>query len=297
MTLRQLETLYAILKMGSITGAARSLNITQPAVSAVLKHTEQQLQMPLFERRHGRLQPTPECLSLQPDLEEIFGRIDTITRMMDDLRDGRSGKLVIATSPTLVNAFLPQAIAALKKSSPKVQISVHSLPTPLAIAMVSRREADFGLVYAPVNDATVESELLIESEIAGVLPKHHKLNKRKNLRVSDISKESIISTGPRTRLGALIDEACIKNKLTPPHIDIEASSSFAACLMVSTGAGIALVDRTIEKSGKFGDLVFKPFLPTTTIPIRLIYPIDRPRSRATQQMRLWLHRYVNDSMV
>jgi DNA-binding transcriptional LysR family regulator len=181
MTLRQLETLYAILMMGSITGAARSLNITQPAVSAVLKHTEQQLQMPLFERRHGRLQPTPECLSLKPDLEEIFGRIDTITRMVDDLRDGRSGKLVIATSPTLVNAFLPQAIAAIKKSSPKVQIAVHSLPTPLAIAMVSRREADFGLVYAPVNDSTVESEHLIESEIVGVLPKQHKLNKRKNL--------------------------------------------------------------------------------------------------------------------
>ena len=197
----------------------------------------------------------------------------------------------------MVNAFLPQAIAALKKSSPKVRIAVHSLPTPLAIAMVSRREADFGLVYAPVNDATVESEHLIESEIVGVIPKKHKLNKRKNLRVSDINKESIISTGPRTRLGALIDEACVKNKLTPPHIDIEASSSFAACLMVSTGAGIALVDRTIEKSGKFADLVFKPFLPTTTIPIRLIYPLDRPRSRATQQMRLWLHRHIKDSMV
>src|SRR5204863_5653843 len=137
---RQLETLYAIMKAGSVTSAARNLNITQPAVSAVLKHTEQQLKMKLFERIGGRLHPTPEALALLPDLEEIFGRIDTVSRAVEELREGRTGKLVIATSPTLVNAILPQAVAALRRSSPKVSIIVHSLPTPLAIARVSRRE-------------------------------------------------------------------------------------------------------------------------------------------------------------
>ena len=285
MRLRQLETLYAILKMGSITGAARSMNVTQPAVSAVLKHTEQQLGMPLFERRHGRLLATPECLLLLPDLEQIFGQVESVKRTLDDMRDGRSGKLVIATSPTLVNAFLPQAIAEIKLTSPKVNVVVHSLPTPLAIAMVSRREADFGLVYAPVKDSTVESERLLDSEMVCVLPKKHRLQSKKSVSVDDLIKESIISTGTRTRLGILINESCARNKLKPPRISIEASSSFAACLMVSAGAGVALVDRTIERSGKFNDLHFIPFAPTTTIPIDLIYPLDRPRSRLTQYMR------------
>ena len=114
MTLRQLETIYAIMRAGSITAAARNLHITQPAVSAVLKHTEQQLKMKLFERIGGRLHPTPEVLTLLPDLEEIFGRIDTMGRALQEMRDGRTGKLVLATSPTLVNAFVPQAVAALR---------------------------------------------------------------------------------------------------------------------------------------------------------------------------------------
>ena len=137
MTLRQLETLYAIMRAGSITAAARNLHVTQPAVSAVLKHTEQQLQMKLFERIGGRLHPTPEALSLLPDMEEIFGRIDTMSRAIQELRDGRSGKLVIATSPTLVNALLPPAIAALRAATPKLNVIVHSLPTPMAIGMTA----------------------------------------------------------------------------------------------------------------------------------------------------------------
>jgi DNA-binding transcriptional LysR family regulator len=290
MTLRQMETLYAIMKAGSITAAARNLNITQPAVSAVLKHTEQQVKMKLFERLGGRLHPTPEALALLPDLEEIFGRIDTVTRAVEELREGRTGKLVVATSPTLVNAVLPQAVAALRKSSPRVNIIVHSLPTPLAIARVSRREADLGLVYAPVADAAIDAEDLIDSEMVCVLPREHALARRREIRAQDLAEESVISTGPGTRLGALIEEGCRRIGQAPPWIGIEASSSLTACMMVSRGAGVALVDRSIMLSGKFDDLAVRPFSPRIEVKIQLIFPRDRPRSRASMQLSGWLRK-------
>ena len=290
MTLRQLETLYAIMKAGSITAAARNLHVTQPAVSAVLKHTEQQLKMKLFERIGGRLHATPEALALMPDLEEIFGRIDTVSRLVQELRDGRTGQLVIATSPTLVNALLPQALAALRKSSPNVTISLDSLPTPLAIARVARREADIGLVYAPVSDSALDAEDLMESEIACVLPAAHPLARKKEIRTADFAGRPVISTGPRTRLGMLIDEACRASGEAPPSIGIEASSSLTACMMVSRGAGFALVDRSIRLCGKFDDLAFRPFRPLVPIRIQLIYPRDRPRSRASLQLAEWMNR-------
>ena len=290
MTLRQLETLYAIMRAGSITAAARNLHVTQPAVSAVLKHAEQQLRMRLFERIGGRLHPTPEALSLLPDLEEIFGRIDTVSRTMQELRDGRTGKLVLATSPTLVNAFLPQAIAALRAATPKLNVVVHSLPTPMAIARVSRREADMGLVYAPVADGALDAEDLITSEMAVVVPHGHALAQRQEVHARDLRDESVISTGPGTRLGALVEEACQREGETPPSIGIEASSSLAACMMVSCGAGVGLVDRSIELSGRFDDLAFRPFRPRIDVRIQLVFPRDRPRSRASMQLADWLQR-------
>lgn len=290
MTLRQLETLYAIMRAGSITAAARNLHVTQPAVSAVLKHTEQQLRMKLFERIGGRLHPTPEALSLLPDLEEIFGRIDTVSRAVQELRDGRSGKLVLATSPTLVNAFLPQAIAALRAATPTLNVVVHSLPTPLAIARVSRREADMGLVYAPVADPALDAEDLIAAEMAVVVPRGHPLAAQAEVHARDLRDQSVISTGPRTRLGALVEEACQRDGVAPPWIGIEASSSLAACMMVGCGAGVGLVDRSIELCGKFGDLAFRPFRPRIDVRIQLVFPRDRPRSRASQQLAGWLMR-------
>jgi DNA-binding transcriptional LysR family regulator len=290
MTLRQLETLYAIMRAGSITAAARNLHVTQPAVSAVLKHTEQQLRMRLFERIGGRLHPTPEALSLLPDLEEIFGRIDTVSRAVEELRDGRTGRLVVATSPTLVNAFLPQAVAALRAATPKLNVVVHSLPTPMAIARVSRREADLGLVYAPIADPALDAEDLITTEMAVVLPRGHALARKPAVHAADLRDESVISTGPRTRLGTLVDEACRREGAPPPAIGIEASSSFAACMMVSCGAGVGLIDRSIELSGRFDDLEFRPFKPRVDVRIQLVFPRDRPRSRASVQLAEWLRR-------
>ncbi|MGE5792073.1 MAG: LysR family transcriptional regulator [Bacteroidota bacterium] len=290
MTLRQLETLYAIMRAGSITAAARNLHVTQPAVSAVLKHAEQQLGMKLFERIGGRLHPTPEALSLLPDLEEIFGRIDTVSRAMQELRDGRTGRLVVATSPTLVNALLPQAIAALRAATPRLNVIVHSLPTPLAIARVSRREADLGLVYAPVADAALDAEDLLVTEMAVVVPRGHPLARQSAIHARDIADESVISTGPGTRLGALVEEAARREGATPPSIGIEASSSLAACMMVSCGAGVGLVDRSIELSGRFDDLEFRPFRPRIDVRIQLCFPRDRPRSRASLQLAEWLQR-------
>lgn len=284
MNLRQLEVFHAIMQSGSVTGAARSLNVTQPAISNVLKYTEQQLGFKLFERIAGRLHPTPEASRMLPDVLEIFGRIGTFNRVVQDMRGGKTGRLVIATSPTLVNAFLPHAIAAFRRRSPGVQVSVQSLPTPLAIERVARREVDLGMVYAPIADPGVDAEELAVTQIACVVPRTHRLARKRRIGAEDLAGEPVISLGSTTRIGVVIEDRCRKAGVPAPDVGIEASSSLAACLMVSEGAGVGLVDRSTSLSGKFAELAFRPFHPEISISVQLIYPRDRPRSRAAQQL-------------
>ncbi len=66
MNLRQMEVFHAIMRSGSVTGAARQLNVSQPAISATLRHCEAQLGMKLFERAGSGLQPTPEAHAIFP---------------------------------------------------------------------------------------------------------------------------------------------------------------------------------------------------------------------------------------
>lgn len=284
MNLRQLEVFHAIMEAGSVTGAARSLHVSQPAISAVLKHTEQQLKMKLFARIAGRLYATPEATALLPDVTEIFGRIGTLNRIVQELRDGRAGRIVIATSPTLVNAYLPRAIGLFRRNSPSVHISIQSLPTPLAIDRVARREADLGVVYAPILDRGVDTEELATTEIACVVPKAHRLARKREITAADLAGESVISLGPTTTLGMLIEEQSRKAGVASPVIGIEASSSLMACLLAGEGAGVALVDSAAAAARKFKDLAFRPFRPRIPVSIKLIYPRERPRSRATTQL-------------
>lgn len=292
MTLRQLEIFYAIMQAGSVTGAARTLNVSQPAISGALKYAEQRLKMKLFERIGGRLHPTPEAVSILPDVSEIFGRIDTLQRVMQEMRDGRSGSIVVATSPTLANAYLPQAIGLFHKVSPQVRISIHSLPTPLVIERVAKREADIGLVYAPVLDPSVEAEDLAITEIACVIPKTHPLAQKQQICAADLVGESVISLGPNTMLGNLIEETSRKFGGAAPVIQIEASSSLTACLLVAEGAGIALIDKATASSRKFNDLEFRSYEPKISVPINLIYQRARPRARATVQLADFLKKVV-----
>ena len=62
MRARQLEVFTAVMRVGTVTGAAQSLNISQPALSQILLHCEDELGFKLFDREKGRLRPTAEAL-------------------------------------------------------------------------------------------------------------------------------------------------------------------------------------------------------------------------------------------
>lgn len=286
------------MQTGSVTAAARRLNVTQPAVSNALRHAEQQLGFRLFERSLGRLEPTMEAHELFPDVDEIFGRLATLNRLADGLAGGRAGKLAIAASPTFVNAYLPKAVSDFRRSSPEVQIAIHALPTARAIEdRVARREVDIGLVYAPVADQSLAVEDIGRSTIVCAVPRGSPLSRRTVLRIEDLPPSQIVATGPATRIGSALRDACAAHGLPAPDASIEVSSPQAACLMVAEGVGIGLVDLATVHQYALADVAFRPLRPRIDLTLCLISPRNRPRSRFAQGFANSLksmHRTLND---
>ena len=104
MRARQLEVFTAVMRAGTVTEAARLLNISQPALSQVLRHTEDDLGFALFTREKGRLKPTPEAQELYPEAERLFGELEGLRRKTADLRLGRAVRDGAAAEGTVASA-------------------------------------------------------------------------------------------------------------------------------------------------------------------------------------------------
>jgi DNA-binding transcriptional LysR family regulator len=260
MNLRHLEVFHAIMRTGSVTGAARHLNVTQPAVSAVLKHFESQLKIRLFRRVGGRLQPTPEAEAIFPDVAEIHGRIDAVGRLIDDLALGRMGTLTIASSLTITNGVLAKAVASFVESRPEVRVALLSTTAPQVVERVVNREVELGIAYDPVTHPEVDTESLVRHSIACVMRADHPLAKQESVDIRDIEPHRLITYSSRGVLRSIIDRALRRAGVTP-RSTIEVNLSLTALVLAHHGAGVALVDPFMLSFIPLEGLIARPLTP------------------------------------
>lgn len=279
MNLRQLEIFRAIMRGGSVTEAARLLGVSQPAVSKLLRHTEDQLGIRLFERRHGRLFPTAEAEALYPPVDSIFGNIDTVQKIAQDLRDLRTGVVRVATIPTLGISLLPSAIARFVSAHRDVRVGIKVVNAEQVVERVIQQQVDLGIVYALAqqHDALIVKELS-RAEVVCVAPEGHPLAAHREVCPPDIAPFPLISVNRMTPVGLFIDEAFREHNVTRMPL-VEVSHSAIAYELVDVGVGVAVVDPFGGAETKYPRLVNIPFRPQIRINPRVIYSATRPLSR------------------
>jgi DNA-binding transcriptional LysR family regulator len=269
MNLRHMEIFHAIMRTGSVTGAARVLNVTQPAVSAVLKHCESQLKMKLFTRVSGRLQPTAEALAIFPEVAAIFGRVEAVNLMTQDLVGGRLGTLSIAASFPIANGFLAKAAATFLAERPKVRVALQSVTSPQVLDRVVHREVELGIAYGPVVSPEVETRVLTRAGIACVMRADHPLARRKEVAIPDLERYAIVTYLPQALFRQYVDKA-LSGAGVVPTIAAQVSVSLTGIMLARYGAGVALVEPFLVASMGLPGLVARPLKPRIEVETFLI---------------------------
>ena len=172
MRLRHIEVFNAVMLTGSVSGAARLINVTQPAVSRILQHAELQLGFALFQRAKGRLLPTSEALTLYPHIEQLFAQLDNVQRLAANLKAGDSAKeLSILTVLALSYEILPHAIKLFRVKHPDVAIAIKALHSPQIVAALVLQEADVGFLFSPAVHSALTQEHLVDGRMVCIAPK------------------------------------------------------------------------------------------------------------------------------
>jgi DNA-binding transcriptional LysR family regulator len=291
LTMRHIEVFHAIMQTGTVTGAARLLNVTQPAVSSVLKHCEARAHIQLFERVKGRLVPTPEAIALFPDVSAIYGRLDAMTRLTQDLAGGRLGTVSLAAAFPIANGYLAKAVASFLEKRPGVRVSLQSLTSPQVVDRVAYREVELGIVYEPVVNSEVETKELVRSTVACVMREDHPLARQREIQAQDLAPYSIITYIPQALLRAHVDRA-LSEAGVAPTISVQVSLSLTGMIMAYHGAGIALVEPFLLASLPLSGLVARPLRPRVELKSLLVQSKSAPRSKIMELFIAHLRREV-----
>jgi len=139
--LRHLEVLLAIARHGSLTAAARSLGITQPAVSQWLADIEAAAGVRLFDRGQ-RLRPTPFGAPVLAHAERVMQDTQRALAEVATLRGGGSGRVRVGTMQVAAVSLVPATVLRLRAVSPGIELTlVEDVATGLW-ARFERNELD-----------------------------------------------------------------------------------------------------------------------------------------------------------
>ena len=126
-TLRELEHFVALAEHGSVTGAARAIGLSQPAMSTSLQELEKALGVTLFVRHRGRgLGLLPEGEALLVEARELLARAAELEERMSASSDGSVGRLVLGSLTTAAPILVPSLVRRFRDRNPGVDVEIRT---------------------------------------------------------------------------------------------------------------------------------------------------------------------------
>lgn len=282
MNLRQLEAFRAVMMTGSVTNAAQSLHLSQPAVSRLIADLERSVGFKLFERVKGSTPiATPEGAALFQEVERSFAGLQVLRQAARDIRNFRTGNLRIACLPALANSFIPAVIKTFHQVSPAVKIQLQTRSSSTVRLWVAAQQFDLGLATPGSDVLGVEAELFMRSPGVCVLPHNHPLTAKDRIVPADLHDEPFISLSVedpvRPKVDQVFNDAGVTRKIV-----VETQFAMTICGLVAQGIGCGIVSAVSVVEHLTVGCVIRPFEPVIEFNYVLYLPSHRPPSRITE---------------
>lgn len=258
MDLRQLETFLAVAHYANFSTAAKSLHVSQPALSRTIRLMEDALGSPLFDRDTRTVTLTAVGEELLPIAKRVVGEF---SRSMTDLAgfiEGKRGRIKLTTLPSLSQSILtPQLLADFQRLHPHAEFSLRNEAAGEVLACLQRGDADMALTVQPPPDGSFAFTHLFDDPYVLVSRRGHPLLTRyaaKTLPWRVFDEENYIASIAGSSIRAATDAVFMSLDLNVQAAH-EASSLQLIGSLIAAGLGIAAIPASAVSLLNQGDLV------------------------------------------
>lgn len=270
MRIRQIEVFHAVYVTGSVSGAARALNVSQPTVSKVLKQAEDQLGFLLFDRVSGRLIASEKGAQLFAEIEPLFEQLNALSRFTAALKTTKTGRLKFAMTPAFGLEVGPVALAAFAKANPDITIETETLHSHEVVKALLDKSIDIGLLFDAPSYPGVEKLCIGQTGFVCVAPQDTVLPKGTTFKLKDVQNFPLITLSQKSVLGQILNRKLedICDGAAESHIVVE--TYHLAKRLVKQNAGIAIIDAVTALSEDVSELQIRKLSPAIGINIDVI---------------------------
>jgi DNA-binding transcriptional LysR family regulator len=277
---RHIEVFRAIMRSGSVTGAANQLYTSQPTVSRELARLEQLLGFHLFDRVKGRLHPTARAVLLHEEIQRSYQSLEHIIGTAQSLREFAAGQLSIVCLPALAQALVPASCRRFKDQHSSVCITLTPQESPQLEEWLSAQRYDLGLTEHDIAPPGTRLETLLQADEVCVLPEGHPLLGKTTLTPADFDGQAFISLSPQDPYRTEID-ALFRTHGVSRIQAAETQSAASACCLAREGLGLAIVNplTALEYAGR--GLHWRSLSVSIPFRVSLVHPSYRPSTPLT----------------
>jgi molybdate transport repressor ModE-like protein len=279
--LRDLHLLEAAAQAGSLAKAARSLGMSQPAVSYAIAEMEQSLGVPLLDRTSQGVIPTAYGRVLLERSVAVFNELRQGLSEIEFLADPAGGELRLGT-PQPMLGVTTAVIDRLAKRYPRMTFHLTVESTHILLRELRQRGIELVLsrMLVPLAEDDMSVDILFQDQLAIIAGKDNPLLRRRAVKLEQLMGEQWALPPPDGWLQPLMRKAFAGHGLDVPRATVNTLSTSAVSMLVAQGPFLTIHPETmLHMPHEHPLLRALPIeLPTTRTPVALISSVNRSQS-------------------
>lgn len=256
--LRHLRALHAVARHGTFNRAAAEIGVVPSALTETIRHLEEVIGAPLFDRAMRPIALTPLGRHLLDDTALPLDGIDFALARARSHADLETGSLSVGAAPSAISSLVGPALKRFHSAYPNIRCYLHDDIGERLAKRVIGGSLDIAVAGSTIETPDLRQTVLARDRFGLACSTAHRFAGRQSLYLSDIDPEEIISLDAETGTQQLLT-TCAD---VPPALcagPVQALSTIGQLCMIRADLGVALLPENAV--GLFGDpsIAFIPF--------------------------------------
>lgn len=298
MNLYHLRVFLTVAEHEHITRASEELILSQPAVTKIIQHLEQETGLELIERHGRRIVLTQAGKVLHGYARRLFALEREMEEALAVMQDVEMGEITLAANTTTGVYFLPPVVAQFRERYPQVILRITILNSHEIIEQVMNWVLDFGLVEG--DPATLpqglETQVFARDELVLVVAPSHQWSDLRVVKPEMLREKELLLREQGSGIREVIEHALLQyNVRLTPLLTLPDNEVIKQMAMSGVGAAI-LSAFAVRRELASGELIRIPLEGIDLRPqLTLVKRSDKHLSRAAQAFCSLLQRFYEDA--